>query len=216
MSSRENRIGMGMQAVLFYGSVLLLCIQLLGDKSSVTHIMVRLGYYLVVAGLVMVTGYMVCIWQKTGEWKKQLLRLAAGYYGLYVLAGVCRFWLVDEREIIRSLLQVLLLRKIPRYAEVYFLMAVLSVSSILLAPAVRRLMKKKWLAAGISVLAIAITLFPKIYMAIQFWEHGSVQICSGVCHYLHLQAIILSDLELLSSIRNRRNCLCGLSLQDLA
>ena len=161
MDKREKNIADNMQALLLYGSVLLLCLQLFGERSSIMHAAVRMGYYWITAGLIMLVGYLACQWHAAGMLKSAGFRLALSFFGIYVVSGVCRFWFIDDRERVRSLFQIVLMRKIPKYSEIYFTIAVLAVFSLWIAPLVGKLVQKRALALCLGVFPIAVTFIPE-------------------------------------------------------
>ena len=156
----KSRTERNMQEMLLFGSVVLMCLQLFGAHSKILKFTVHLGYYTMIGALCAFIGYQACRWFVQGNLKKKAIQYSLCYYGLFVAAGVCRMWLNDEKPIVNSLVQVLVLRKIPKYTELFFAMALLAVLSIWIVPFVYGKLQYKKLWILVAAASIMITFLP--------------------------------------------------------
>ncbi|MCD8078371.1 MAG: YfhO family protein [Lachnospiraceae bacterium] len=158
MKKKDSCTSSDIQALLLYGSVFLLCLRLFGDYTAVTHAVVRCVYYVLFAGLVTLTGYQVQE-DLAGKVPLRHVRLAVCYFGLFLLTGMCRRCLETGNGVVSSLFNLLLLRHIPMYAEIYFSMAALLLSAAVGRP-LQRLMHHKAAAAAAGIILLGILWLP--------------------------------------------------------
>ncbi|MCD8330235.1 MAG: YfhO family protein, partial [Lachnospiraceae bacterium] len=160
MKNNGSRSMDNLQAFLLYGGIFLLCLRFFGDHTPAMHAAVRLVYYVTLSGLISLIGYQACLLCQENAPKLHYVRLAGGYFGLFVAAGMCRRCLDSDDAVIDSLLKIVTFNRIPKYTEIWFSITMLALVSVLLAPLVRELIRHKVLTAIISVLLLAVLWLP--------------------------------------------------------
>ncbi|MCD8124678.1 MAG: YfhO family protein [Lachnospiraceae bacterium] len=160
MEKNNSRAAGNLQSFLLYGSIFLLCLRFFGDYTPAMHAAVRLVYYVTVSGMITLIGYQTCLLCREKAPKRHYVRLAGGYAGLFLAAGMCRRCLDSGDAVIDSLLKLVTLNHIPKYTEIYFSIAVLALASLLLAAVIRKLLRHKILSAAIGLLLIAVLWLP--------------------------------------------------------
>ncbi len=142
------------------GTLLLLAVQQLCYDTKLPKLVIRMGSYVLVAGLISALGWVFYNYVQEQISAGEILRLAGFFYLLYVVSGTCRYWLTDKRPRVESLTQVLILRKVPRYSEIFLSVFILIGVLWLLQKPLREILRRPWLAGLTGLVCIGVTFLP--------------------------------------------------------
>ena len=144
----------------FLGSLLLLAMQQLSYDSRLPNLAIHMGSYILAAGFMAAVGMIFHAYIEDEISGEKVLQLAGLFYLLFVVSGTCRYWFTDKRPRIESLTQILILRKVPRYSEIYLAVLVMIGMFWLFQRPLKQLLRRPWLAGVIGAACIGVTFLP--------------------------------------------------------
>ena len=188
MEMKKNTPVKKLEEFLLFTGMLVLCCQVFGRLSSAgLNVLINVLWYVEAAGFFVLAGYRTAQYSRGSISRKEIMLYALKYYGLFVLAGIGRFVMVDKGEFWDDLIRVTAFISVPKYAEIFFTMTVLLLLSAFWGPFLFRILQKRHWALTAAFLGFLLIFLPQAavrYPVFAIWMNSECYRCLPIPVYL--------------------------------
>ena len=146
MYKRNTEYVLSLFRLWLWGTLVLKGVEQLCYDTRLQHLMVRMGYYVLTAGLVFTVGVLFYALEEKEIRKADVLRMAGELFFLYIISGVSDSWFINDLPRIQSLTRVLVFRNVPSGSEIYASFLILLGLVWVIRKPLTKMLEKPWIS----------------------------------------------------------------------